>query len=433
MQRHSPQSSRRAPLKSVITALLALALTSVGIAALLVFLALDWHRPQLAHTEPPPQTSLGEILATGLVSQEGGEQRLTLSTAEINAALAATLRLAGLPESWLSSAELNHDRLIFTAAGPLFKDSPPYLRLSFSAQASSEDLPMPSSIQIGAIPLSNSLARWLGGVFIGQTPRLQREAWRMALQEVTAAFRSLEVQPSFASVAFEWDRAALDRLSWDLQRGVVSPSALAASGRYSDALSSTLSGLPSTQRAVALSDLLPGLARLASTRTEAGGDPVLENTALLYALSAHLAGREGQADDPEIRLRRRQDLAQHVVNSAAITAVAGAEVAEIISTGKEAFDARYRSGFSFSDLTANRVGIRLAGLATNTQQSAREFQRRLIELEGDAQLIPGVGDSRDGLSQSEFEAQYRSRSSSEYQQRLSAIDQELSQLALFRD
>jgi hypothetical protein len=160
---------------------------------------------------------------------------------------------------------------------------------------------------------------------------------------------------------------------------------------------------------------------------------VLENTALLYALSAHLAGREGLANDPEIRLRRRQDLAQHLVNSAAITAVAGAEVAEIISTGKEAFDARYRSGFSFSDLTANRVGIRLAMLATDTQASAREFQRRLLTLEGDAQLNPGVGDSRDGLSQSEFEAQYRSRSSSEYQQRLDAIDSELSQLALFRD
>jgi len=433
MQRHRPNGSRRDLLKRVAMGSLALGLVGVISAALLIALALDWQRPNLPRRDLPPQASLGEILATGLVSQEGGEQRLTLSTAEINAALAATLRLAGLPESWRSSADLDRDKLTFTATGPLFGESAPYLRLSFSAEATSEALPMPSSIQIGSISLPRSLARWLGAGLVRQTPRLQRESWPEALQEVTAAFRSLEVQPSYASAAFEWDRAALDRLSWDLQRGVVSPAALAASSRYSAALRNILSSLPSTQRAVALSNLLPGLARLAHEQTQAGSDPVLENTALLYALSAHLAGREGLANDPEIRLRRRQDLAQHVVNSAAITAVAGAEVAEIISTGKEAFDARYRSGFSFSDLTANRVGIRLAMLATDTQASAREFQRRLLTLKGDAQLIPGVGDSRDGLSQSEFEAQYRSRSSSEYQKRLDAIDSELSQLALFRD
>ena len=431
MQRHSLSSSRRSSLRAILRGLFALALAILMLASLIAVLALDWQRPENESYGTPMQTSLGEILATGLVSQETGEQRLTLSAAEIDAALVAAQRLAGLPTDWRSSAELDHGELRLTAVGPVFGNTAPYLRLAFVIEASDDALPLPSSLQVGSIPVPVSVAHWLGMRLIARAPRLQRESWREALQETASAFHSLEIQPSFASAAFEWDRASLDRVSWNLQRGLVSPSAKEASKQYSSKLRQTLRDLPSTQRAVALSDLLPGLANLAADRTQDGGNPVLENTALLYALSAHLAGREGQQSDPEIRLRRRQDLAQHVVNSAAIAAVAGAELAEIISTGKEAFDARYRSGFSFSDLTANRAGIRLAELATESHDSAREFQRRLILLDGDDQLIPSVGDSRDGLSQREFEAQYRDRSSSEYRERLSAIDFELSQLPLF--
>ena len=42
----------------------------------------------------------------------------------------------------------------------------------------------------------------------------------------------------------------------------------------------------------------------------------------------------------EVRLQRRQDLAQHVSSIAAISALAGAELAKFLSTTKEAYDAR---------------------------------------------------------------------------------------------
>jgi hypothetical protein len=68
-----------------------------------------------------------------------------------------------------------------------------------------------------------------------------------------------------------------------------------------------------------------------------------------------------------------------------------------------------------------------------SEDSAREFQRRLQDLQSDTELIPLVGGNRDGLSQREFERQYQSRMSDEYRERIEDIDKEVAQLALFAE
>ena len=72
-------------------------------------------------------------------------------------------------------------------------------------------------------------------------------------------------------------------------------------------------------------------------------------------------------------------------------------------------------------------------LAVTSEDSAREFQRRLQDLQSDTELIPLVGGNRDGLSQREFERQYQSRMSDEYRERIEDIDKEVAQLALFAE
>ena len=79
------------------------------------------------------------------------------------------------------------------------------------------------------------------------------------------------------------------------------------------------------------------------------------------------------------------------------------------------------------------MGIQLAELAVTSEDSAREFQRRLQNLQSDTELIPLVGGNRDGLSQREFERQYQSRMSDEYRERIEDIDKEVAQLALFAE
>ena len=77
------------------------------------------------------------------------------------------------------------------------------------------------------------------------------------------------------------------------------------------------------------------------------------------------------------------------------------------------------------------MGIKLAQLAVESEASALAFQARVQKIEVDADLIPLVSGSRDGLTQREFEANYDDRSSVEYRRRVDSIDSEVTALPLF--
>ena len=177
----------------------------------------------------------------------------------------------------------------------------------------------------------------------------------------------------------------------------------------------------------------------------AGADPLAENRTLLQTLAiyvnnediAKLIGADAASDLPtarfiEVRLFRRQDLAQHVASVAAITASLGPELAALLSTTKETYDARYRSGFSFSDLTANSVGVALASRAMQDRDSAIEMQKRLSELKTESDFMPEVGNNRDGLPESTFNAIYADSSSTEYIQRMNEIREAIEAKPIFQ-
>ncbi len=135
----------------------------------------------------------------------------------------------------------------------------------------------------------------------------------------------------------------------------------------------------------------------------------------------------------EVRLLRRQDLAQHLASVASITASAGADVAAMLSTTKEAYDARYRSGFSFSDLTANTVGVNLASIATKDAATAKRLQARFIEVKDESEYMPTVGNNRDGISESDFTKLYQDRNSEQYLERMNQINELVLGTPLFVD
>lgn len=460
MQRHSASTPPPQVARSSVSRSARRLASLVAVAAVLVcLLAVQWRAPlrnvspELATTE---RQGLGELLSSAIApSAPSGagdsaapvprpQQRLILDQPLLDALAQETLALVAAEDSWTVASSLGPERLdvalSYSLLGHAAPDSlSPRLNLRFAIEASrAGSLPTPRQIRLGLLPIPEWLARWLGERALARLETRRRQMLLDALAEFETAFEGLTLAPEGAVFSFVWERRALDRLSWNLQRGSISAAALDASQHYLSLLRATLSDLPPSTRAVALSALLPVLAEQALARSSRA-DPRIENTALLFALSSHLAAATGVissetprvADFAEIRLRRRQDLAAHVINSAAIAASAGSDVAGIISTGKEAFDARYLSGFSFSDLTANRAGIRLAELAIGSVDSARELQRRLAAIERDDELLPRVGSNRDGLSQREFEAQYHDRSSPEYRQRLAAIEAQLSQLSLY--
>ena len=173
-------------------------------------------------------------------------------------------------------------------------------------------------------------------------------------------------------------------------------------------------------------------------------EAITENRNLLQALSlyvneADIRVLEGNTSvigatpvrRVEVTLQRRSDLAQHLTTSAAITASAGAGIAGILSNSKETYDARYRSGFSFSDLTANSAGVALGNAATSNVADALALQQKLANAIQESDYMPPVSRDLVGLSETDFSQQYQDRNSQAYLAKVAAIDLEIASLPIY--
>ena len=254
----------------------------------------------------------------------------------------------------------------------------------------------------------------------------------------------VELTEQQMTVALLWDPQLIGRIGNQAQQLFISDQDQQRIIDYYEVISNVAATVPSNIRAVSINAFLAPLFAVARENSSAGSDPIAENRTAFQTLAvylnqesiAQLIGSEAAANIEtapfiEVRLQRRQDLAQHLISSAAVTASAGADLAQMLSTTKEAYDARYRSGFSFSDLTANSVGVTMAELSTSNPATARIMQERLANLVSESDYMPQVGNNRDGLSETDFNAMYTDRNSPVYQQRLADIQTSIEGRPLF--
>jgi uncharacterized protein YpmS len=257
---------------------------------------------------------------------------------------------------------------------------------------------------------------------------------------------SLVVAPHQIHVALKWDPALMSKLGDQTQQLFVSDEDRMRVAHYYQLIADIITATPLDIRAISLNSLLTPLFTEAQARTNSGSDAVAENRAVLQALAIYVnegeikrfvgnerASSVTDAKAIEVRLLRRQDLAQHLASVASITASAGADVAAMLSTTKEAYDARYRSGFSFSDLTANTVGVNLAAIATKDSDTAKRLQARFIEVKDESEYMPTVGNNRDGISELDFAKLYQDRNSEQYLERMNQINELVLSTPVFAD
>jgi len=158
--------------------------------------------------------------------------------------------------------------------------------------------------------------------------------------------------------------------------------------------------------------------------------PLLGSTAAPAGLAASRAVDRASPRDPrppELRLRGRPDFPQHLLISAALAAEGGGPLADAIGLYKEVADARHGSGFSFSDIAADRAGTRL-GLVARRDPLA--FQARLARGLDEADLMPDVSDLPEYLSAGEFKRRFGGVDTPAYQAMLREIDARLNRLPL---
>ena len=144
------------------------------------------------------------------------------------------------------------------------------------------------------------------------------------------------------------------------------------------------------------------------------------------------AGTWPRATSRRVTLGGRRDQAQHFIVSAAMSAAAGSALADAVALYKEIRDGQRGSGFSFSDVAANRAGQRFGALASGSTSSAEALARRLRSPLTDGDIMPSTTGLPGNLNDVEFKQRYGSTGSAAYSQVIEDIDSRVDALALYR-
>lgn len=154
-----------------------------------------------------------------------------------------------------------------------------------------------------------------------------------------------------------------------------------------------------------------------------GNDAVVPNQAAILALGVIMGddqvARIGWNElDPlyrdqraalrqKITVHERSDLPKHFAVSAALTVLTDEHRALAVGVTKELSDSQAGgSGFSFVDMVANKSGIRLAVVATKSQESARLIQFKVAQAKSPMAFMPNINDLPENIPNSIFEAAF---------------------------
>ena len=390
-------------------------------------------------------TRIEQLLIESAPSSPGtpGRQSIDLNVDELTLFLDYGLNLLDLSRAWATQLSLEEGLLQSEVSIEILSDwIPLYLNIN-SEFVQVENRLQLEKVTVGKLQIPDRL------VGIGLA-RLRNNLTRATpvfenINQLIANVEKIDISSSQMQVQIYWDPELIGKISDDAQQLFITDDDRIRIIEYYESINAIATTIPTDIRAISLNALLVPLFTEAQERSDNGNDPIDENRSLLQALAIYvsnedlsqLVGETMAAEVPrakfiEVRLQRRQDLAQHVSSIAAISALAGAELAKFLSTTKEAYDARYRSGFSFSDLTANTVGVTLANYLTANSASAIEMQRRLSKILTESDYMPEVGNNRDGISETDFNAIYIDRNSTEYNQRLEEIQSLIDARPLFQ-
>ena len=134
-------------------------------------------------------------------------------------------------------------------------------------------------------------------------------------------------------------------------------------------------------------------------------------------------------------MRGRGDWPRHFWVSAALTLMADSRVSDALGLLKEEIDAgEGGSGFSFSDLTADRAGIAFAAVATSDAESARAIQAWVLAAETDLQLLmPVASDLPEGMSDQQMLSDYDGVDGPRYRKMEAEIQRRVADLPWWRE
>ena len=291
--------------------------------------------------------------------------------------------------------------------------------------------PLPGfvSLNIGRLPVPPWLANQL----------LDRLMIRLYADEDAHAaaqmIRAIQLSPGRMRITYRWQEDTVKRLRTRL----MPPADQARLHTYSDALVRVARSLSFNPE---LRELLAPLLQLAGKRA-VDGDVAAENRAALIVLEAYVNDRDLGVLIPAFRewarprrltplIQGRRDLPQHFMTSAVLAALGGSALSDAVGLYKEVEDSRGGSGFSFTDLAADRAGTRFGELCVRSESSARRMQQAAQQGFESEALMPPVLDLPEHMNEAEFTRRFGGTGDPRYQKVLDDIERRTAKLALYR-
>lgn len=201
---------------------------------------------------------------------------------------------------------------------------------------------------------------------------------------------------------------------------------------YRNQLNELLSS--TSQRTLSLDTLVNPLFSEARHRSSSE-NAHLENRAVLMVLGQYLSGRGEKLLFPEkkitpypkkrITLLGRVDYAQHFIISAAMSATGNDKISDLIGLQKELEDSEKGSGFSFTDLAADRAGNYLGKISTLSAGYGDKFQTFMTTDKGERRYMVSVSGLPEGLRGKEFKNRFGSTQTAQFKEVETIIDQRI--------
>lgn len=303
---------------------------------------------------------------------------------------------------------------------------PAYLNV-WLAVAESEGQPEITKLKLGSLTVPSFLANLIVREILSSTKQTRE------YQLANSIIQQFKLQPDTLNMTYQWRPDQLGELSRHFISGA-DTTLLYAYHAHLMALQST--GASMTGSAA---NMLTPMFKFAQTRS-IKGDPVAENRALLLVLGAWASGHGMSTLVPaEIRhpwrfsltLEQRVDSAQHFLTSAAIAAGADISLSNAVGVYKEVSDSKGGSGFSFTDIAADRAGTRFGELATSSPEAARRVQKLLSEGTQEKVIIPRVGDLPENMPENVFKQRFGDVGSPVYQAQMEVIEKRIANCKIY--
>ncbi|MCG6965925.1 MAG: hypothetical protein LJE59_05405 [Chromatiaceae bacterium] len=281
---------------------------------------------------------------------------------------------------------------------------------------------------IGRLPIPGKVASWIAHRILAANHS------GTLLGSAANPVKGLKVFPDRVRLIYQWDPALIEQARTTLLTG----SDREALYFYHESL------IDLQAKGVGISgslvDLLEPLFAMAMARS-GERDPVEENIALLSVLGAWASRQDLARLVPEssrrpqgfrLKIEGRRDFAQHFLASAALAARGDSALSDAVGLFKELSDTQRGSGFSFTDIAADRAGTRFGALAARSEQDARRVQQRLAASVAETDLMPPAKDLPEHLNSTSFKALYDHVGSPAYQRVMDEIERRIDACSLYR-